>query len=184
MIGSSLGAPMITSFVAVERSIFSGLSVLFSVGMGRPMPGHARAATVMMGFEDCAILKGAEDSERIAEFYEYIQDGGAKEAFALLVGTFTCLKSLSCKTAKQGKVRSVAISQGDAWCFSIMPSRKKLLFHWRPPVVERYRTQIEAMKALFPETFTDKSHKDVEHWAISIESIEEALRLLLVLDLN
>jgi len=130
------------------------------------------------------MLKGAEDSERITEFYEYIQDGGAREAFALLIGTFTCLKSVSCRTAKQGKVRSVSVSQGDAWCFSIMPSRKRLLFHWRPPVVDRYRPQIEAIRALFPENFTDKSHKDAEHWAISIESIEEALRLLLILDLN
>ena len=63
------------------------------------------------------MLKGAEDSERIAEFYEYIQDGGVREAFALLVGTFACLKSVSCRTAKQGKVRSFAVSQGDAWCF-------------------------------------------------------------------
>ena len=130
------------------------------------------------------MLNGAEDSERIAEFYDYIQDGCVREAFSLLVGTFTCLKGVSCKTAQQGKVRSVAISQGDAWCFSIMPSRKKLLFHWRPPVVDRYRPQIEVIKALFPETFTDKSHKDAEHWAVSIESIEEAMRLLLVLDLK
>lgn len=130
------------------------------------------------------MLKGAEDSERIAEFYEYIQDGGVREAFALLVGTFTCLKSVSCSTAKQGKVRSVAIRQADAWFFSIMPSRKRLLFHWRPPVVDRYRTQIEAIKALFPENFTDKSHKDAEHWSISIQSIEDALRLLLILDIT
>ena len=130
------------------------------------------------------MLKGAEDSERIAGFYEYIQDGGVREAFALLVGTFTCLKSVSCRTATQGKVRSVAISQGDAWCFSIMPSRKKLLFHWRPPVVDRYRSQIEAIKANFPESFTDKSHKDAEHWAVTIESLDHALRLLLFLDLT
>ncbi|CAI8935664.1 hypothetical protein [Pseudomonas sp. IT-P294] len=130
------------------------------------------------------MLKGAGDAERIAEFYEYIQDGGVREAFALLIGTFTCMSSVSCWAAKQGVVRSVAVSQGDAWCFSIIPSRKKLLFHWRPPVVDRYRPQIEAIEALFPKNFTDKSHKDAEHWAISIESIEEALRLLLILDLN
>jgi hypothetical protein len=130
------------------------------------------------------MLKSAEDSERITEFYEYIQDGGVREAFALLVGTFTCLKGVSCKTAKQGKVRSVAVSQGDTWCFSIMPSRKKLLFHWRPPVVDRYRSQIEAIKFNFPESFTDKSHKDAEHWAVSIESLDHSLRLLLLLDLN
>ncbi|MNG10800.1 hypothetical protein D3C84_942920 [compost metagenome] len=130
------------------------------------------------------MLNGAEDSERIAEFYEYIRDNGVREAFALLVGTFTCLKSVSCRAAHQGKVRSVAITKGDAWCFSIMPSRQKLLFHWRPPVVDRYRPQIDAIKALFPDTFTDKSHKDAEHWAVSIQSIEESLRLLLILDLN
>ncbi|WP_242199519.1 MULTISPECIES: hypothetical protein [unclassified Pseudomonas] len=130
------------------------------------------------------MLEGPDDSERIAEFYEYIRVGGAREAFALLVGTFTCLKSVSCSTAKQGKVRSVAVRQGGAWCFSIMPSRKRLLFHWRPPVVDRYRTQIAATKALFPESFTDNSHKDAEHWAISIQSIEDAMRLLLILDVN
>ncbi|MNV96533.1 hypothetical protein D3C71_1915520 [compost metagenome] len=43
MIESSFGAPVITSFVTVERSTFSGSAGLFSVGMGRPMPGHARA---------------------------------------------------------------------------------------------------------------------------------------------
>lgn len=130
------------------------------------------------------MLEGAEDSERIAEFYEYIQDGGAKEAFALLVGTLTCLRGVSCSTAHQGKVRSIAVRQGDDWCFSIMPSRKKLLFHWRPPVVDRYRPRIDAIKAQFPDNFTNTSHKDAEHWAVNIDSIEEALRLLLILDLN
>jgi len=130
------------------------------------------------------MLKGGEDSERIAEFYEYIQDNGVREAFALLVGTFTCLKAVTCRVSPQKKVRSIAVDLNGEWCFSIMPSRKKLLFHWRPPVVKRYRPQIQAIKALFPETFTDKSHKDAEHWAISIESIEEALRLLLILDLD
>jgi hypothetical protein len=65
-----------------------------------------------------------------------------------------------------------------------MPSRKKLLFHWRPPVVDRYRSQIEAIKVNFPESFTDKSLKDAEHWAVSIESLDQSLRLLLLLDLN
>jgi len=130
------------------------------------------------------MLKGAEDSERIAEFYEYIQDGGVKEAFALLVGTFTCLKSLSCRTARQGKVRSIAIELEGEWCFSIMPSRKRLRFHWRPPVLGRYRNHKEAIKSAFPDSFTDDSHKDSEHWAVKIVSIEKALLLLLLLDLN
>ncbi|WP_238965534.1 hypothetical protein [Pseudomonas sp. AF32] len=129
------------------------------------------------------MLKGADDSERITEFYEYIQSKEVRTAFALLVGTLTCLRGVSCSTAYQGKVRSIAVRQGDDWCFSIMPSRKKLLFHWRSPVVDRYRPKLDVIKTWFPGDFTDTSHKDAEHWAVNIDSIEEALRLLLILDL-
>lgn len=130
------------------------------------------------------MLKGAQDSERIAEFYEYIQDGAVKEAFALLVGTFTCLKEVSCRVTSQN-VRSIAVYLDGKWCFSIMPSRKKLVFHWRPPVIKMKRYKKWVLQARFPESFTDDSHKaDDEHWAIKVKTLDEALLLLLILDLN
>ena len=130
------------------------------------------------------MLKGAENSERIAEFYEYIQDGEVKEAFALLVGTFTCLKGVSCRVTSQ-KVRSIAVDLDGKWCFSIMPSRKKLVFQWRPPVIKMKRYKKDRLKAQFPDSFIDDSHKaDDEHWAIKVKSLDDALLLLLILGLN
>lgn len=130
------------------------------------------------------MLKGAEDTERVAEFYEYIQVAEVRDAFALLVGTFICAKSIDCRTARQGKVRSIAVDQGGAWCFSIMPSRKRLLFHWRPPVIDLYRAQKDVIKARFVDNFTDNAHKHSEHWSVNIRSIEDALLLLGTLRLN
>ena len=43
VIGARFGAPVIISFVTVERITVSGSGGLFSVGMERPMPGHAQA---------------------------------------------------------------------------------------------------------------------------------------------
>jgi phosphatidylserine/phosphatidylglycerophosphate/cardiolipin synthase-like enzyme len=130
------------------------------------------------------MLKGAEDSDRIAEFYEYIQDGEVKEAFSLLVGTFTCLKDVSCRVTSQ-IVRSIAVDLDGSWCFSIMPSREKLLFQWRPPVIKMKKYKKEKLKAQFPNNFNDDSHKDGdEHWAITVKSLGDALLLLLVLGLN
>lgn len=131
------------------------------------------------------MLKGAEDSERIAEFYEYIQDGEVKEAFALLVGTFTCLKGVSCRVTPSKKVRSIAVDLDGKWCFSIMPSRKKLVFQWRPPVIKMKRYKKDRLKVQFPDSFTDDAHKaDDEHWAIKVKSLDDALLLLLILGLN
>lgn len=130
------------------------------------------------------MLKGAEDSERIVEFYEYIQNEEAKEAFALLVGTFSCLKKVTCRVSSQKKVRSVAVDLNGEWCFSVMPSREKLRFHWRPSVIKMKRYRKEVIKEQFPDSFTDDSHKDAEHWAIDIRSRDGALLLLHVLGLK
>ena len=47
------------------------------------------------------MLKGAGDSERIADFYEHIQSGEVKEAFALLIGALTCWKKVTCRVSPQ-----------------------------------------------------------------------------------
>src|SRR5438045_6403219 len=131
------------------------------------------------------MLKGTEDSERIAEFYEYIRDNRVREAFALLVGTFTCLKTVTCRVSPQKEVRSIAVDLNGEWCFSIMPSQKKLVFQWRPPVIKMRRYKKDTLKAQFPESFTDDSHKvGDEHWFIKIESRDRALLLLRTLHLN
>lgn len=131
------------------------------------------------------MLKGAEDSERIAEFYEYIQSAEVKEAFALLVGTFTCLGKVTCRVSPQETVGSVALDLDGAWCFSIMPSQKRLVFQWRPPVIKMKLYSKDALKAQFPESFTDDSHKTGdEHWAIKVLSRDDALLLLRTLCLN
>jgi len=51
--------------------------------------------------EECVMLKGAGDSERIADFYEHIQSGEVKEAFALLIGALTCWKKVTCRVSPQ-----------------------------------------------------------------------------------
>lgn len=128
------------------------------------------------------MLKGAEDSERITEFYEYIQDGGAKEAFALLIGTFACLRTFSCGVKPQGNVRSIGLEiSGECW-FAIMVTQKSLTFQWRPPITRTQRYDQDQLRAQFPSSFTSTSQDG--HWAVKIRSIEEALLLLLILDLT
>jgi hypothetical protein len=131
------------------------------------------------------MLKGAEDSERITEFYEYIQNEEVKEAFALLVGTLTCFDKVTCRVSPQKEVRSIAIDLNGEWCFSIMPSHKKLVFQWRPPVIKMRLYSKDILKTQFPESFTDDSHKvGDEHWAIKVLSRDDALLLLRALSLN
>ncbi|WP_447650968.1 hypothetical protein [Pseudomonas abietaniphila] len=131
------------------------------------------------------MIKGAEDSERIAEFYEYIEDGEVKEAFALLLGSFTCYKKVSCRVSAQKKVRSIAVDYKGKWCFSIMASKQKLVFHWRPHILNMGLCKKAPIKANFGDRFTDKSHKeDDEHWAVTLKNIQDALILLLILQLS
>ena len=55
MIGSRFGAPVITSFLTVERSTYSGAVIWFSVGMGSPcraMPGRWSFASDQLQFID------------------------------------------------------------------------------------------------------------------------------------
>ena len=130
------------------------------------------------------MLKGAEDSERITEFYEYIQSEEVRKAFALLLGTFVCLKQVTCRVSRQKKIRSIAVDLAGRWCLSIMPSQESLLFQWRPPVIEMKRYQKHALMAQFPGSFTDDSHTSQEHWAVRIESREDAVKLIEALDLR
>lgn len=128
------------------------------------------------------MLKSGEDSGWITEFYEYIQEGGAKEAFALLIGTFACLKEVSCGRKRQGDVLSVGLKvNGKTW-FAIMPAKKSLTFQWRPPVTKTKRYSQDHLRSQFPNSFTDTAQ--AEHWSVKITSIEEALLLLLILDLK
>ncbi|UCP00060.1 hypothetical protein LF844_09685 [Metapseudomonas lalkuanensis] len=127
------------------------------------------------------MLRGFEDSERLTEFYAYIQDGEVREAFALLIGTFACLQSVTCRVVKQGSVRSVGIYQGEKWMFSVMPTQQRLHFQWRPPAIASSKYDKASIAAAFPD-FSD--HKQEEHWSVYVCSIESALLLLLILDLQ
>lgn len=42
------------------------------------------------------MLRHGEDTAWIGEFYDHIADGGAQEAFAFLIGTFSCLEGVTC----------------------------------------------------------------------------------------
>lgn len=130
------------------------------------------------------MLKGAEDSERITEYYEHIQSEEVRKAFALLIGTFVCLKQVTCRVSRQKKIRSIAVDLDGRWCFSIMPSQEKLLFQWRPPVIKMKRYQKHMLADQFPNSFIDDSHKSDEHWAVKVESREGAVELIKALDLR
>jgi len=66
-----------------------------------------------------------------------------------------------------------------------MPSHKKLVFQWRPPVIKMKQYKKERLKAQFPGNFTDDSHKaDDELWAINVESRDDAVLLIRTLNLN
>jgi hypothetical protein len=131
------------------------------------------------------MLRDVKDSERITEFYEYIKDDKVKEAFALLIGILTCIKEAAWRVSPQKKVRSIAVDLNGAWCFSIMPSKKRLTFQWRPPVIKMKLYDKEKLKLQFPESFTDDSHKDNdEHWAVKVESYDDASQILRMLNLH
>ncbi|WP_332774279.1 hypothetical protein [Pseudomonas sp. ESBL1] len=126
------------------------------------------------------MLKIGEDTTWIGEYYTYINDGCAKEAFALLIGTLACMKSVSCYRKPQGEVRSVGIDvDGECW-FALMPTQEWLTFQWRPPVTRRNRYSDSHLRSQFPDSFTAVQG---DHWSVRIESIEDALHLLLILDL-
>jgi hypothetical protein len=102
-----------------------------------------------------------------------------------LVGTFTCLKTATCRVSPQKEVRSIAVDLNGEWCFSIMPSQKKLVFQWRPPVIKMKLYKKDTLKAQFPDNFTDDSHKvGDEHWAIKVETRADALLLIRNLSLH
>lgn len=123
------------------------------------------------------------DSDLVNEFFEYIQDSDVREAFIYLAGAFTCLRSVEWTVKNQGEVRSVRIYQDGKRYFSFMPSQKKINFHFRPPVLKDGIYQKEEIRALFA-SFDDKSHKNDEHWAVDILTIDDARRLLRALDLR
>ncbi|MOA67776.1 hypothetical protein D3C78_1950930 [compost metagenome] len=65
----------------------------------------------------------------------------------------------------------------------MMPSQQKINFHFRPPVLKVGIYDKSAIAAQF-KSFDDTSHKDEEHWAVEIRSIDDARLLLRTLDLQ
>ena len=128
------------------------------------------------------MLSHGEDTAWIGEFYDHISDGGVKEAFALLIGTFSCLKGVTCGRKAQGEVRSVGIKIAGECLFALMPAKDWLTFQWRPPVTRTKRYSESHLHSQFPESFT--STAQVEHWSVKITSIEDARLLLLILELS
>ncbi|MFJ4157516.1 hypothetical protein ACIPZF_22290 [Pseudomonas sp. NPDC089752] len=127
------------------------------------------------------MLKSGEDTTWMGEYYDYIRDGCAKEAYALLIGTLVCMKSVSCYRKPQGEVRSVGIHVDGECGFALMPTQKWLTFQWRPPVTRAQRYSADHVRSRFPDSFMLPQH---EHWAVRIKTIEDALLLLLILDLS
>lgn len=123
------------------------------------------------------------DSVLLTDFYEYIRDAEVRTAFAYLIGVFTCLRTVTLIVKMQGKVRSVRVYQHGKRFFSMMPSQCNINFHFRPPVLREHIYRKEEVAAFF-ESFDDSSHKDDEHWAVDIRSVDEARRLVQVLGLR
>jgi len=126
------------------------------------------------------MLKIGEDTAWMSDYYDYIRDGGVKEAYALLIGTLACMKSVTCYRKPQGEVRSVGIEVGGECWFAFMPTQDWLTFQWRPPVIRSKRYREAHLRSQFPDSFTLPQD---EHWAVRIKTIEDSLRLLLILDL-
>lgn len=128
------------------------------------------------------MLKAGASTEWTCDFHRYITDGEVREAFALLVGSLACAKGVTCASKDQGEVRSVGIEvDGECW-FALMVARKWLTFQWRPPVTTTKKYRAEHLRSQFPDSFTDTAQDD--HWSIKITSLDDALRLLLILDIT
>ena len=123
------------------------------------------------------------DTVLVNEFFEYIQDEDVREAFIYLVGAFTCLRSVTWKVKMQGAVRSFRLYQDGKRYFSMMPSHRKINFHFRPPVLSENIYRKDVISKLF-SSFDDSSNRDDEHWAIDIKTIDDARLLLRTLDLK
>ena len=123
------------------------------------------------------------DAALVNEFFEYILDAEVREAFIYLVGAFTCLRSVTWRVKKQGFVRSFRVYQDGKRYFSMMPSQHKINFHFLPPVLRDSIYRKDAISKMF-SSFDDSSHKDEEHWAIDIKTIEDARLLLRALNLK
>ena len=128
------------------------------------------------------MLKAGASTEWTCDFYRYITDGEVREAFALLVGSLACAEGVTCARRDQGEVRSVGIEvDGECW-FALMVAREWLTFQWRPPVTRTNQYRSAHLRSQFPDSFTDTAQAD--HWSIKITSLDDALRLLLILDID
>ena len=128
------------------------------------------------------MLSADDDGRWITSFYEYIEDKRAKEAFALLIGTFACLGKFRCGRKPQGEVRSVGIEVDGECLYTIIPAKKWVTFQWRPPVTRTKRFRVALLRNEFPEGFTDSAQK--EHWSVRVACLEDALKLLRVLNVD
>ncbi|MNC82413.1 hypothetical protein D3C75_1359140 [compost metagenome] len=64
----------------------------------------------------------------------------------------------------------------------MMVAKQWLTFQWRPTVTRTKRYRSAHLRSQFPDSFTDTAQAD--HWSVKITSLDDALRLLLILDLE
>jgi hypothetical protein len=119
------------------------------------------------------MLAGAENQSLYREYYESIQESGAKKAFSYLVGWSSSLKNYECMPSSHGVIKDFRLIRESEWDFAFIPNQKWLLFYFRKPSLKFEKYSSNAIKENFPEA----NENNAGEFTIRITSIEMAVKL-------
>ncbi|MFO1114068.1 MAG: hypothetical protein U1E28_00165 [Beijerinckiaceae bacterium] len=127
------------------------------------------------------MIADARNADLLAEWADSIENDGTKEAFLLLVGAASALRSMTCHPQFKGTIRDFRfIDTNGEQPFSFITNKSSLLFYFRPPSVRSGAYAFDRLKAAFESASTNPKGE----WTVRLESIDDVQRLRRYLELR
>ena len=104
-----------------------------------------------------ARLVGADAAQLLGELIAYPEDGAVKALFLEALLELPRISGVQVAPESHGVMRALGVYRGDAWCYSIAPTKSWLKVWLRPPELSSRLHIAEQFRSAFVDTDDPKS---------------------------
>jgi hypothetical protein len=127
------------------------------------------------------VLEESTNAELYPDYLGYIESEKTRDAFRYVVGFAAGLKRFNARLQFNGEVRDFRfMDEHGEQPFSFITNQRWLLFYFRPPAIRSGRYSFQALK----QVVDSAGENPAGEWTVKVRSLDDALRLVRLLDLE
>lgn len=119
------------------------------------------------------MLRGAENSEMLREYYEILVTPEAKHALLYMIGWASTLKGYDCFPSSHGYIKDFRFLREDDCDFAFIPNQKWMLFYFRKPCLSLQKFSREEIFGRIP----DVKENATGEFTVRLKSMSDVMRL-------